>query len=57
MILEYLPTAIVALALIAIVAAIIARMFKDRKRGKSCGCGCGCSGCPMAGECKKDNRG
>ncbi len=54
-ILEYLPTVIIALILIGIVAAIIAGMVRDKKKGKSCGCGCGgCSGCPMSGSCKKD---
>lgn len=57
-ILEYLPTVIIALVLIGIVAAIIAGMVRDKKKGKSCGCGCGCSGCsgcPMSESCKKDN--
>lgn len=54
-ILEYLPTAVVALVLIGIVAAVIAGMIRDKKSGKSCGCGC--SGCPMAGKCKKDKCG
>lgn len=55
-IMEYLPTVIVALVLIGIVAAVIAGMVKDKKVGKSCGCS-GCSGCPMAGQCKKDKCG
>ncbi len=59
-IIEYLPTVIVALVLVGIVAAIISKMVKDKKAGKSCGCGCGCSGCSgcqMAGSCKKDKCG
>lgn len=55
-IMEYLPTVIVALVLIGIVATVIAGMVKDKKAGKSCGCS-GCSGCPMAGQCKKDKCG
>lgn len=54
-ILEYLPTVIIALILLGIVAAIIAGMARDKKKGKSCSCGCGgCSGCPMSESCKKD---
>ncbi len=55
-ILKYLPTVIVALVLIGIVAAVIAGMIKDKRAGKSCGCS-SCSCCPMMGSCKKDNRG
>lgn len=55
-IMEYLPTVIVALVLIGIVSAVIAGMVKDKRTGKSCGCS-GCSGCPMAGQCKKDKCG
>lgn len=45
-------TIIVSLVLIALVAGIIIRLRKDRKKGKSsCGCNCGC--CPMAGSCHK----
>ena len=45
-------TIIITLALIGIVAAVLFKLRKDRKRGKSaCGCNCGC--CPMAAECHK----
>ena len=47
-------TIIVSLVLAGIVAAVIARMHKDRKKGKSsCGCNCGC--CPMASSCHKQS--
>ena len=33
----------------------IYKWIKNRKRG-GCGCGCsGCSGCPMNGNCSKDD--
>lgn len=44
----------VFLVVSGIVAAIIANMIRNRRKGKaavSCGCGCGCGGCPMAGKC------
>ncbi len=45
-------TIAVTLVLIGIVAAVIVRLIKDKKQGKSsCGAGCGC--CPMAGACHK----
>ena len=45
-------TIFVSLVLIGVVALIVARLRKDRKRGKSsCGGNCGC--CPMAGSCHK----
>ncbi len=47
-----LGTIIVSLILILIVAAIVAKMLKDKKAGKS-SCGCGCSGCAMSETCHK----
>ena len=46
-------TILVALALIAVVGAIIAKLLRDRRVGRhSCGCDCGsCSGCAMQGQC------
>ena len=41
---------VVCLVLVAIVSAIILRMVKDRRAGKS-GRGCNCGGCPNAGAC------
>ncbi len=51
---EYLPTAIIALVLIGIAAAVVAGVIWDKKAGKSCGF---CSCCPMAESCKKDKCG
>jgi hypothetical protein len=46
------PTILVALALAAIVTAIIVKLIKDRKKGRS-SCGCGCANCAMRGSCHK----
>ena len=49
-------TIAVSLALLGLVAAILLRLRKDRKQGKStCGCGCGC--CPMASSCRSHGDG
>ncbi len=44
---ENLGTIIISLILLAVVAAIIISMIRDRKKGKSsCGCDCAhCGGC------------
>lgn len=47
---ENIATVIICAVLIAIVAAIIVKMIKDKKQGKS-SCGCGCADCPMGGSC------
>lgn len=47
-----LGTIIITLALIAIVAAVIVQMVKDKKHGKG-SCGCGCENCAMHGKCHK----
>ena len=41
---------IICAALIAVIAAIIAGMVKNKKKGKAA-CGCGCADCPMSGSC------
>ena len=38
-------TAIVGLALLAIVSLIVRKMIKDKKHGKSIQCGCDCKHC------------
>lgn len=43
-------TILISLALLAIVAAIIMVMRKDKKKGKS-SCGGNCGHCPMGGSC------
>ena len=49
---ENAGTVIVSIALVALVAGIVIRMYKDKKQGKtSCGGNCGC--CPMSGSCHK----
>ena len=45
-----LPTILVLLAVVAIVGAIVGKMIRDKKKGKS-SCSCGCGGCPMSGTC------
>ena len=45
-----LAAILICAALLAAVAAIVAGLIRDRKRGKS-SCGCGCAGCPMSGAC------
>lgn len=47
---ENLPTVVISLLLLAVVAGIITNMIKNWKAGKT-SCGCGCSGCPMSGAC------
>ena len=48
-----LSTIIVCAVLIAVLAAIIVSMFRDKKKGKS-SCGCGCANCAMSGTCHKE---
>ena len=47
-------TIIVSLIVCAIVAVIVIRMIKNRRKGKS-SCGCGCADCPMSGSCHHEN--
>lgn len=47
-----LSTIIVCIVLMAAVAAIIKKMVKDKRQGKS-SCGCQCQGCSMYGSCHK----
>ena len=47
-------TILVALVLAGVVAAILVRLRRDRRQGKSsCGGNCGC--CPMAGRCHRQS--
>lgn len=50
-----LATILICLALIAIVAAIIIGMVRDKKSGKS-SCGCGCENCAMSAACHAANQ-
>lgn len=47
---ENLATIIICAVLLAAVAAIIAGMIRNKKKGKT-SCGCGCSTCSMSGSC------
>lgn len=47
-----MSTVIISLLLVAIVTAIVVKMVKNKKAGKS-SCGCGCGSCPMSSECHK----
>ena len=44
------PTIIICAVLVAVIALIIVKMVKDKKKGKSA-CGCKCASCPMGGSC------
>ena len=53
-IIDNIATIAVALIVAGAVAAVIAKMLCDRKKGKSaCSCGSACSGCAMKGMCHK----
>lgn len=47
---ENISTIIVAAALLAVVAAVVGSMVRNKKKGKS-SCGCGCKNCAMSGTC------
>lgn len=47
---QNIATIILCAVLIAVVAAIIIHMIKNKKKGKSA-CGCGCADCPMRSAC------
>lgn len=46
--------AIVLAILLAVVAAVLLVMHRDRKKGGCCGGCSGCSGCGMKGACHKE---
>ncbi|MEF9939884.1 MAG: FeoB-associated Cys-rich membrane protein [Clostridium sp.] len=48
-----LSTIIVGILVAALLLAVVIKMIKDKKQGKS-SCGCHCSGCPGAGTCHSD---
>ena len=50
---ENAGTIAVSLALIGVVAGIVAKLRRDRKKGKS-SCGCGCANCAMNCSCHKN---
>lgn len=49
---ENLSTIVVSLILVLVVAAIIRKLVRDKKKGKS-SCGCNCAHCAMAESCHK----
>lgn len=49
---DNLGTIIIGLVVLAVLALIVFKLIKDRRKGKS-GCGCGCQNCPSAGCCHK----
>ncbi|HHU06029.1 MAG TPA: FeoB-associated Cys-rich membrane protein [Clostridiales bacterium] len=50
LIIANLSTIIVGLIVLAIVAAVVIKLVRDKINHKS-SCGCGCAGCPSAGIC------
>lgn len=51
-IMENMATIIIGAILVVVVAAIIAGIVREKKKGKS-SCGCGCAGCAMNGSCHR----
>ena len=49
---ENIGTILICLGLITVVTAIIVKLIRDHKKGKS-SCGCNCAHCAMAGSCHK----
>ena len=47
---ENLPTILVSAVVLAAVVAVVVKMVRDKRKGKS-SCSCGCSGCPGAAIC------
>lgn len=50
--LENWGTLLVGGIVIALVAAVVVKLRRDRKKGVS-SCGCGCDNCPSSGMCHK----
>ncbi len=48
---ENLGTIIVGLVVAGVVAAIIIKLVRDKRKGKHIGCDCGCAGCPSSTSC------
>ena len=49
---EQIPTLVTGLVLLAVIAAAVAGLIRDRRKGKT-SCGCGCAHCAMRGECHR----
>ncbi|MBE6589516.1 MAG: FeoB-associated Cys-rich membrane protein [Ruminococcaceae bacterium] len=54
-IVQYGGTVFVVLLLAFLIGVIVYSMQKDKKAGKS-SCGSSCAGCPMKGECHKNEK-
>lgn len=52
---ENIATIIVGFIVLAVLVALVIRMIRNKKRGKT-SCSCGCSGCPMSGSCHKEEK-
>lgn len=50
---ENAATVILCALLALIVAAVIVKMLRDKKKGKH-SCGCGCEHCALSDSCRKD---
>ena len=48
-------TVLITLLLIAAVAAAVAKLLRDKKKGRS-SCGCGCKNCAMRGACRQNQK-
>ena len=53
---ENAQTLIICAVLLAVVAAIIVSMIRNKKKGASA-CGCSCASCAMAGKCHPEQNG
>lgn len=47
---QNLGTVLISLGLLLIVLAVLGKLVRDRRRGKT-SCGCNCAHCAMAGSC------
>ena len=52
---ENISTIIISLVILAVVAGIISKMIRDKKKGKT-SCGCGCENCPSADICHSNKQ-
>ncbi len=50
---ENLGTLLIGAILLAVVALIIAKMVRDKKKGAAIGCGCSCKDCPSSSMCHR----
>ncbi|MDE6149384.1 MAG: FeoB-associated Cys-rich membrane protein [Ruminococcus sp.] len=51
-IIENIGTIIIGLIVFVLIAGIVIKLVKDKRKGKT-SCGCGCSNCPSSGICHK----